>query len=56
MNTAKEIEVSVRRFEQAGVTVKGSILNGVVKKLVATMVMDIIITDTRIQIKMINKL
>ncbi|HDY7192708.1 TPA: polysaccharide biosynthesis tyrosine autokinase, partial [Klebsiella pneumoniae] len=32
LNTAKEIEVSVRRFEQAGVTVKGSILNGVVKK------------------------
>jgi tyrosine-protein kinase Etk/Wzc len=31
LNTAKEIEVSVRRFEQAGVTVKGSILNGVVK-------------------------
>ncbi|HBQ6158648.1 polysaccharide biosynthesis tyrosine autokinase [Klebsiella variicola subsp. variicola] len=32
LNTAKEIEVSVKRFEQAGVTVKGCILNGVVKK------------------------
>lgn len=32
LNTAKEIEVSVKRFEQAGVTVKGCILNGFVKK------------------------
>lgn len=32
LNTAKEIEISVKRFEQAGVTVKGCILNGVVKK------------------------
>ncbi|MBG2357771.1 polysaccharide biosynthesis tyrosine autokinase [Klebsiella pneumoniae] len=32
LNTAKEIEVSVKRFEQAGVTVKGCILNGIVKK------------------------
>lgn len=32
LNTAKEIEVSVKRFEQAGVPVKGCILNGVVKK------------------------
>ncbi|MDO7070407.1 polysaccharide biosynthesis tyrosine autokinase [Klebsiella pneumoniae] len=32
LNTAKEIEVSVKRYEQAGVTVKGCILNGVVKK------------------------
>lgn len=32
LNTAKEIEVNVKRFEQAGVTVKGCILNGVVKK------------------------
>jgi len=32
LNTAKEIEVSVKRFEQAGVTVKGCILNSVVKK------------------------
>lgn len=32
LNTAKEIEVSVKRFEQAGVSVKGCILNGVVKK------------------------
>ncbi len=31
-NTAKEIEVSVKRFEQSGVEVKGCILNGVVKK------------------------
>ena len=31
-NTAKEIEVSVRRFEQSGVGIKGCILNGVVKK------------------------
>ena len=32
LNTAKEIEVSIKRFEQSGVTVKGCILNGVVKK------------------------
>lgn len=31
-NTAKEIEVSVKRFEQSGIHVKGCILNGVVKK------------------------
>ncbi|HDT6086151.1 polysaccharide biosynthesis tyrosine autokinase [Raoultella ornithinolytica] len=31
-NTAKEIEVSFKRFEQSGVVVKGCILNGVVKK------------------------
>lgn len=31
-NTAKEMEVSVRRFEQSGITIKGCILNGVVKK------------------------
>lgn len=31
-NTAKEIDVSVKRFEQSGVNVKGCILNGVVKK------------------------
>ncbi|WP_434639865.1 polysaccharide biosynthesis tyrosine autokinase [Klebsiella sp. I138] len=31
-NTAKEIDVSMRRFEQSGVIVKGCILNGVVKK------------------------
>ncbi|HBQ5943755.1 TPA: polysaccharide biosynthesis tyrosine autokinase, partial [Klebsiella pneumoniae subsp. pneumoniae] len=30
-NTAKEIEVSVRRFEQSGVIVKGCILNGIIK-------------------------
>ncbi|WP_404684925.1 polysaccharide biosynthesis tyrosine autokinase [Raoultella terrigena] len=32
LNTAKEIEVSYKRFEQSGVKVKGCILNGVVKK------------------------
>lgn len=31
-NTAKEIEVSFKRFEQSGVVVKGCILNGIVKK------------------------
>lgn len=31
-NTAKELEVSIKRFEQSGVVVKGCILNGVVKK------------------------
>ncbi|MEQ4969003.1 polysaccharide biosynthesis tyrosine autokinase [Klebsiella pneumoniae] len=31
-NTAKEIEVSFKRFEQSGVIVKGCILNSVVKK------------------------
>lgn len=31
-NTAKEIDVSVRRFEQSGVVIKGCILNGIVKK------------------------
>ncbi|MBA7934716.1 polysaccharide biosynthesis tyrosine autokinase [Klebsiella sp. RHBSTW-00215] len=31
-NTAKEIEISVKRFEQSGVHVKGCILNGVIKK------------------------
>jgi len=32
LNTVKEIEVSVRRFEQSGIVVKGCILNGIVKK------------------------
>ncbi|MEX9823096.1 polysaccharide biosynthesis tyrosine autokinase [Raoultella planticola] len=32
LNTPKELEVSVKRFEQSGVIVKGCILNGVVKK------------------------
>lgn len=32
LNTAKEIDVSIKRFEQSGVNVKGCILNGVVKK------------------------
>lgn len=31
-NTAKEIEVSIKRFEQSGVDIKGCILNGVIKK------------------------
>ncbi|MGT8586170.1 polysaccharide biosynthesis tyrosine autokinase [Klebsiella pneumoniae] len=31
-NTAKEIAVSMKRFEQSGVHIKGCILNGVVKK------------------------
>ncbi|WAD59438.1 polysaccharide biosynthesis tyrosine autokinase [Klebsiella pneumoniae] len=31
-DTAKEISVSMRRFEQSGVTVKGCILNGIVRK------------------------
>ncbi|KAB1542815.1 polysaccharide biosynthesis tyrosine autokinase [Klebsiella pneumoniae] len=31
-NTVKEIEVSITRYEQSGVNVKGCILNGVVKK------------------------
>ncbi|EPQ7121759.1 polysaccharide biosynthesis tyrosine autokinase [Escherichia coli] len=30
-NTAKEIEVSIKRFENSGVTVKGCILNGAMK-------------------------
>ncbi|MDR8269026.1 tyrosine-protein kinase, partial [Acinetobacter baumannii] len=32
VNTAKEIDVSIRRFEQSGVVIKGCILNGIVKK------------------------
>lgn len=32
LNTAKEIEVSIKRFEQTGIIVKGCILNCVVKK------------------------
>ncbi len=31
-NTVKELAVSVSRFEQSGIVVKGCILNGVVKK------------------------
>ncbi|ENO4769206.1 polysaccharide biosynthesis tyrosine autokinase [Escherichia coli] len=31
-STAKEIEVSIKRFENSGVTVKGCILNGAMKK------------------------
>lgn len=36
-NTVKEIEVSAKRFEQSGVVIKGCILNGVIKRLVAIM-------------------
>lgn len=32
VNTVKEMEVSIKRFEQSGVIIKGCILNGVVKK------------------------
>lgn len=32
VNTVKEIEVSMKRFEQSGVIMKGCILNGIVKK------------------------
>jgi len=35
-NTAKEMLVSLRRFEQSGVEVKGCILNGVIKKASTT--------------------
>ncbi|HDS1151434.1 TPA: polysaccharide biosynthesis tyrosine autokinase [Pluralibacter gergoviae] len=31
-NTSKEIDVSIKRFEQSGVHIKGAILNGMVKK------------------------
>lgn len=31
-NTAKEMEVSVKRFENSGIEIKGCILNGVIKK------------------------
>ena len=32
INTAKEIDVSIKRFEQSGIDIKGCILNGVMKK------------------------
>lgn len=32
MNTAKEVAISIKRFEQSGVPIKGCILNGIVKK------------------------
>ncbi|HDY8296392.1 TPA: polysaccharide biosynthesis tyrosine autokinase, partial [Klebsiella pneumoniae] len=32
LNSPKEIEVSIKRFEQSGVHIKGCILNGMVKK------------------------
>lgn len=31
-NTVKEILVSIKRFEQSGIAIKGCILNGVVRK------------------------
>lgn len=31
-NTAKELDISIKRFEQSGVAIKGCILNGIVKK------------------------
>ncbi|MBF4190236.1 tyrosine-protein kinase, partial [Serratia ureilytica] len=33
VNTVKEVEVSIRRFEQNGVEIKGVILNAMVRKL-----------------------
>ena len=32
LNTAKEVALSMQRLEQAGVNIKGAILNGVVKR------------------------
>ncbi|MBU9814510.1 polysaccharide biosynthesis tyrosine autokinase [Rahnella sp. C60] len=32
VNTPKEIEISIRRFEQSGVAIKGCILNGILKR------------------------
>jgi cellulose biosynthesis protein BcsQ len=51
VNTAKELEVSLKRFEQNGVTIRGCILNGIVKKQVAIIVTAIPTTITRIQIR-----
>lgn len=31
-NTVKEISVSIKRCEQAGITIKGCIINGVIRK------------------------
>lgn len=53
MNTPKEIEVSVKRFEQSGVKVKGCIMNGVVKKPAVIIATAIVITAILI-IKMIK--
>ncbi len=50
-NTPKEIDISVKRFQNSGVNIKGCILNGVVKKQVINTGMDIIITIIHIQIK-----
>lgn len=54
LNTPKEIEVSIKRFEQSGVLVKGCILNGVVKKLAVIMAM--VITTMVIHTQIINKI
>lgn len=51
LNTAKEIEVSIKRFEQSGVIVKGCILNGIIKKQVVIMAMAIITTVINILTK-----
>ena len=32
MSTVKEVEISIKRFEQSGIIVKGCILNGVIRK------------------------
>ena len=32
LNTAKEVSLSMQRLEQAGVNIKGAILNGVIKR------------------------
>ncbi|EIW1910453.1 tyrosine-protein kinase, partial [Klebsiella pneumoniae] len=32
LNTPREMDISVKRFEQSGVVVKGCILNGIVKR------------------------
>lgn len=46
VNTVKEIEVSMKRFEQSGVIMKGCILNGIVKRPAAIMAMVIITMAT----------
>ncbi len=56
-NTAKEILISKRRFEQSGVEIKGCILNGVVKRRAAIMVMVITIMGIHMaNIQKINKI
>jgi tyrosine-protein kinase Etk/Wzc len=51
LNTPKEIEVSLRRFDNSGVHINGCILNGVMKKQVVTMVMATIIMGILILIR-----